>query len=117
MIDEKKIEKAAEEWADGAFEDQAVLAELSFKEGINWYRNEVWHDATIDAEPKGVSGNRGVLVVGIRKGRVSYKYLWTDWEGCYNDLELLVDQVPTWYSHALWAYIRDLVPIFSEDKL
>lgn len=60
MIDEKKIEQAANKHVK-PFEGIFRLSEINaykegFKVGINWYRNNLWHDAS--EEPK-----EGVLLL------------------------------------------------------
>lgn len=37
--------------------------------------SDVWHDAIVEKQPQKVCGNNPVLVVGLRKGRISYRYL------------------------------------------
>lgn len=122
MLDEKKIEEAANECSEIALKEVpfrcADDVKVGAKLGIEWFKKNIWHDATKNKEPQGVSTNRGVLVIGIRKGRVAYQYLWTDMEDCHKDLDILVDQVPKIYSHALWAYVRDLIPFnLLQEKL
>lgn len=72
--------------------------------------SSVWHDARVDREPQGVCGNNPVLIVGLRNGRISYRYLWEDWEDCWQDLELLAASPTKTYEKVLWAYLRDIVP-------
>lgn len=69
-----------------------------------------WHDARKEKQPQGVCGNNAVLVVALRNGRVAYKYLWTDMEDCWKDLDLLTPPTKKVYDKVLWAYVRDLVP-------
>lgn len=76
----------------------------------------VWHDATVEKQPQKVCGNNPVLVVGLRKGRISYKYLWTDMEDLWQDLELLTileEKKP--YEKVMWAYLKDVVPYLETD--
>ena len=76
----------------------------------------VWHDATVEKQPQKVCGNNPVLVVGLRKGRISYKYLWTDMEDLLQDLELLTileEKKP--YEKVMWAYLKDVVPYLETD--
>ena len=73
--------------------------------------SSVWHDAKVEKQPQKVCGNNPVLVVGLRKGRISYKYLWTDMEDLWEDLELLTPLTGKGlYDKVLWAYIKDVVP-------
>ena len=65
MIDEKKIEEAAEEYSDCAFEDQAALAKVSFKAGINWLLDNLWHDASEEPEV----GRRVIVMLKNREGQ------------------------------------------------
>lgn len=76
----------------------------------------VWHDATVEKQPQKVCGNNPVLVVCLRKGRISYKYLWTDMEDLWQDLELLTileEKKP--YEKVMWAYLKDVVPYLETD--
>ena len=81
------------------------------KENVMINENQpIWHDARKEKQPQGVCDNNPVLLIGIRRGRVSYSYLWSDWEQLYEDIELMADTPIRIYERVLWAYVRDLVP-------
>ena len=50
MIDEKKIEEAAEEYASKRDIFLKCGCHIGFKAGINWFLDKLWHDAS--EEPK-----------------------------------------------------------------
>ena len=50
MIDEKKIEEAAEEYASKRDIFLKCECHIGFKAGINWFLGNLWHDAS--EEPK-----------------------------------------------------------------
>ena len=89
-----------------------------YKSGAIEYTNlsEVWHDAKVEKQPQGVCGNNPVLVVGLRKSRISYRYLWTDMEDLWEDLKLLTPLAEKkLYDKVLWAYLKDVVPYLKTE--
>lgn len=81
------------------------------KDNIEEYirQTALWHDAKKE-KPNGGSDNNAILLVGLRNGRVDYKYLWTDMEDCWKDIDLLTPPLKKLYDKVLWAYINDLIP-------
>ena len=78
--------------------------------------SDAWHDAIVEKQPQKVCGNNTVLVVGLRKGRISYRYLWTDMEDLWQDLELLtLLEEKKLYDKVMWAYLKDVVPYLETD--
>ena len=78
--------------------------------------SDAWHDAIVEKQPQKVCGNNPVLVVGLRKGRISYRYLWTDMEDLWQDLELLTPlEEKKLYDKVMWAYLKDVVPYLETD--
>ena len=66
-------------------------------------------------KPQKVCGNNPVLVVGLRNGRISYRYLWTDMEDLWKDLDLLTPPSKNLYDKVLWAYLKDVVPYLRTE--
>lgn len=95
--------------------DKPVLNDPNIEYAEFTNLSSVWHDARKEKHPEGVCGNNPVVVVGLRKGRISYRYLWEDWEDCWKDLEVLAECKT--YDKALWACLRDLVPGVKERGL
>ena len=78
--------------------------------------SDAWHDAIVEKQPQKVCGNNPVLVVGLRKGRISYRYLRTDMEDLWQDLELLtLLEEKKLYDKVMWAYLKDVVPYLETD--
>lgn len=78
--------------------------------------SDAWHDAIVEKQPQEVCGINPVLVVGLRKGRISYRYLWTDMEDLWQDLELLTPlEEKKLYDKVMWAYLKDVVPYLETD--
>lgn len=90
-----------------------------YKNGAIEYTNlsDVWHDVIVEKQPQKVCGNNPVLVVGLRKGRISYRYLWTDMEDCWKDLDLLTPPTKKVYDKVLWSYLKDIVPFLNNEEL
>lgn len=64
MIDEKKIEEAADKYVkETCTEDMSpvtkVTAEMSFHKGINWFLDNLWHDASEEPEKR----NENIIVL------------------------------------------------------
>lgn len=73
MIDEKKITEAAIQNADKynpcrSTLDRAESCCTSFNDGIEWFKNAIWHDAS--EEPK---ERKYILVQWLYEGRTSYE--------------------------------------------
>ena len=73
MIDEKKIVEAAIQNADKynpcrSTLDRAESCCTSFNDGIEWFKNAIWHDAS--EEPK---ERKYILVQWLYEGRTSYE--------------------------------------------
>lgn len=91
MIDEKKIEEAADKECGGL-----ALAKEGFKAGINWYLNNLWHYAS--EEPKDKSE---ILIEGanpIGKRTVIDSVFFIDWKILVKD-----------YGITRWLHIDDLM--------
>lgn len=103
MIDEKKIVEAAIQNADKynpcrSTLDRAESCCTSFNDGIEWFKNAIWHDAS--EEPK---ERKYILVQWLYEGRTSYE---TDrvqskvrWQ--YRVAENKITK---------WCYINDILP-------
>ena len=103
MIDEKKIEEAANEYSDGAFEDQAALSKVSFKAGIDWFKENLWHDAS--EEPK-----EGMLVLTdtqsiANKGHICWQAVKLSPNGFIHNWSNYVKATKI----TRWLYIDDLL--------
>lgn len=110
MIDEKKIEEAAEKYADDATEINTGLdwynhANYGFREGAHWAINkflkDLWHP--ISEEPrKDVS-----IIVETHNDKNMFYYAWNRWQDNF---------YPSWTDAVIcsrvsrWLYIDDLFP-------
>lgn len=108
MIDEKKITEAAIQNADKynpcrSFTDKEEACRFSFKDGVDWFKNSLWHDAKEEPDK-----NKRILIKWLYKGKIYYetdiiknKYIWQD--------------VFTGYNFTKWCYIDDLLPKGGEE--
>ncbi len=104
MIDEKKITEAAIQNADKynpcrSTLDRAESCCTSFNDGIEWFKNAIWHDAS--EEPKGSTAilylwhdEQGGMDVGI--------------DGVFDDLEW--KKFVEYNKITKWCYIEDILP-------
>lgn len=103
MIDEKKIVEAAIQNADKynpcrSTLDRAESCCTSFNDGIEWFKNAIWHDAS--EEPK---ERKYILVQWLYEGRTSY------------ETDRVQSKVRWQYRVAenniiKWCYIEDILP-------
>lgn len=103
MIDEKKITEAAIQNADKynpcrSTLDRAESCCTSFNDGIEWFKNAIWHDAS--EEPK---ERKYILVQWLYEGRTSY------------ETDRVQSKVRWQYRVAenniiKWCYIEDILP-------
>lgn len=109
MIDEKKIEEAAEKYADDATKINTGLdwydhANYGFKEGVNWtiqeFLKDLWHPAEEEPNHKA----KRTYILGKTKTSES------------GVLPMLLRQNTDWKEFSLsrgvtrWLYIDDLLP-------
>lgn len=112
MIDEKKIEEAADKYVkETCTEDMSpvtkVTAEMSFHKGINWFLDNLWHDASEEPER-----DRDILLEyenghpsDVRM-RLPYQY-----ENIYSSLcEKYWSAMVKIEKITRWLYIDDLLP-------
>ena len=112
MIDEKKIEEAAinhissNEYASynsGEVEDEMILekAKESFKAGINWFLDNLWHDAS--EEPKRDTENITFLVVECNdRSYRRFQIVKLLYDGGYEDIVYMLEVTR-------WLYLDDLL--------
>lgn len=98
MIDEKKIQEAAA----GKFNVGGLVntvERIAFKEGVEWFKKALWHDASVKPEGNAVIlyqwlDDRGTMDVGI--------------DGVFSDVEWA--KFVAYNSITKWCYIEDLLP-------
>ena len=99
MIDEKKIEEAAKEYA---FKKDIFLqcgCHIGFLEGIDWFKKNIWHDAK--EQPL---QDELLIMQYIKDRRVKYiMYCWSSSKNC-SWAEEMIDFHPT-----KWCYLKDLI--------
>lgn len=109
MIDEKKITEAADLNADKYNPCRSTLDEeeacrASFKDGVEWFKQAIWHDASEEPE-----SDKCILIRFVDyKGNVEYgtdilapPITWNNWvEIC---------------KITKWCYVEDLLPKGGEE--
>lgn len=97
MIDEKKIQEAAA----GKFNVGGLVntvERIAFKEGVEWFKKALWHDASVKPEGNAVIlyqwlDDRGTMDVGI--------------DGVFSDVEWA--KFVAYNRITKWCYIEDLL--------
>lgn len=98
MIDEKKIQQAAaSKFNVGGLVN--TVERIAFKEGVEWFKKALWHDASVKPEGNAVIlyqwlDDRGTMDVGI--------------DGVFSDVEWA--KFVAYNSITKWCYIEDLLP-------
>lgn len=98
MIDEKKIQEAAA----GKFNLGGLVntvERIAFKEGVEWFKKALWHDASVKPEGNAVIlyqwlDDRDTMDVGI--------------DGVFSDVEWA--KFVAYNRITKWCYIEDLLP-------
>lgn len=103
MIDEKKIEEAAKEYAENSGFITKDCYKVGFKVGINWFLDNLWHDAS--EEPK-----EGMLVLTdtqsiANKGHVCWQAVKLNPNGFIRNWSNYVKATKI----TRWLYIDDLL--------
>lgn len=99
MIDEKKIEEAAKEYASERDIFLKCGCHIGFKNGIDWFKKNLWHDAK--EQPK---IDELLIIQYIKERRVKYMmYCWDSSKDC-SWAEEMIDFHPT-----KWCYLKDLI--------
>lgn len=98
MIDEKKIQQAAaSKFNVGGLVN--TVERIAFKEGVEWFKKALWHDASVKPEGNAVIlyqwlDDRGTMDVGI--------------DGVFSDVEWA--KFVAYNRITKWCYIEDLLP-------
>lgn len=108
MIDENKIAEAADLNADKynpcrSTLDKEEACRASFKDGVEWFKKNIWHDASEEPEI-----NKKLVVQCINyMGDIDYEEYtndslisWKDWVISYRILK--------------WCYIKDILPLVHD---
>lgn len=110
MIDDKKIEEAAEKYVkETCTEDMSpvtkVTAEMSFHKGINWFLNNLWHDASEEPERTNQENEFVECLVRFKDDIVClYNYdTWHHWWCSDEDNQKFLGLIDK------WLYIDDLL--------
>lgn len=103
MIDEKKITDAAIQNADKynpgrSTLDREEVCRASFKDGVEWLNQALWHDAKEEPEE-----HKCILIQWLYKGRICHE---TDILERKYDWQYVVIN----YNVIKWCYIDDLLP-------
>lgn len=102
------IEKAAIEAHIGLEEGEGLSFYNIFKAGVEWHRNHVWHDYTLEPPT-----NFGETLIVLCKNKNKEDGIWLadiiqSWEGEYKPRE-------NWEKPVKWAYLADLLPTTSNN--
>jgi hypothetical protein len=113
MIDDKKIEEAADKYVkETCTEDMSpvtkVTAEMSFHKGINWFLGNLWHG--FDEVPRNdysqvvlIRGNNQALPTILDMNELMDN---SEWEG---DYECIWKGIVKTHHIKKWFYIEDLL--------
>lgn len=99
MIDEKKIEEAAKEYAD----DRPIIincgANMGFRAGIDWFKKNLWHD--VKEQPK---FDEKIIIAQNFNGKVTYDFFIQ-----YEEDEYTWEKNASYYNITKWCYLKDLI--------
>ena len=99
MIDEKKIEEAAKEYASERDIFLKCGCHIGFKNGIDWFKKNLWHDAK--EQPK---FDEKIIIAQNFNGKLSY-----DFTIQYSEDEYTWEDNVSYYNITKWCYLKDLI--------
>ena len=103
MIDEEKIIKAAIRNAEKynpfrSFLDREEACRASFKDGIEWFKNAIWHKAKEEPEE-----HKFIIIQWLHEGEICYeadrKRPKVDWQNHVTENNIIK-----------WCYVDDTLP-------
>lgn len=107
MIDKNMIEKYAEDYAyHNCSEEENYAAYQAFMAGINWFLNNLWHDASEEPERTNQENEFVECLVRFKDGIVCfYNYdTWHHWWCSDEDNQKFLGLIDK------WAYLSDILP-------
>lgn len=103
--DKDRIAHAYVEVAKKDYEDWVEYTNLS----------EKWHNIKTDPFVGSCCGHDIVIVIGIRNGRIAYKFFHSNLKNLLEELRLLTDDKR--YSDVYWVHLVDLVPFVKNEGI